>query len=293
MRTETAGEAGAPVGAAAAPAKAGVSLKLDDVVDILEQEDAALAWFEVHPEDFLSGPAAQAGRARLDALRRRRPISLHGVALGIGAERDLDPQHLRRLREMVDRYEPCLFSEHLAWATHGDPETMAQLPPPYDAATLDRVSRHIDQAQEALGRRILLENPSSYIRFTNSTMTDAEFLTAAVSRTGCGLLLDVNNAFISAVNGAAGTRDYLDALPLNAVHEIHLGGHAERLDAEGRKVLEGHHATPEPVWEIYEALIAKIGPKPTLIEWDAEKPDWPRLTAEANRANAILDAAAA
>lgn len=278
--------------ATTAPALAGVSLKRDNVIELLEQDQAALAWFEVHPEDFLSGPAAQAGRERLAALRARYPLSLHGYSLGLGAERDLDPGFLTQLRALVDAFDPCLVSDHLAWSTHGPRQSFDAMPPPYDETTLDRVSRHIDQTQEALGRSILLENPSSYIRYSNSTMSEPAFLTAVVRRTGCGLLLDVNNAFIAAANDGAPAAEHINAFPLDAVAEIHLGGHVEAFDIEGRPVLEDTNATPEPVWALYEELIERIGPKPTLIEWNADQPDWPRLNAEARRANAILARAA-
>lgn len=283
----------AKTNAPAALMRAGVSLKLHDVIDLLSEEHDGPSWFEVHPEDFSAGPSMQANRERLDTLRERYPLSLHGLNLRLGAERDLDPRHLSMLREMVDRYEPCLFSEHLAWSTHGASERPSAMPPPFDPATLERVSRHIDQTQETLGREILLENPLSYIRFSNSTMTETDFLKEVVRKTGCKLLLDLNNAVISAANSSTAAEAYVDAFPVDAVAEIHLGGHVEALDVEGRPILENLDETPEEIWALYQRLVARIGPKPTLIEWDAAKPDWERLSAEAGRANRILDGAAA
>lgn len=275
----------------AAPARAGVSIQARFFPQVLSGAAQAPFWFEVHPEDFMIGAAAEDARERLDQLRAQYPLSLHGVGLGVGAEKDLDPARLGELKALIERYDPCLYSEHLAWATHGVPENLDQLPPPYDEATLDRVSRHVEQAQQTLGVQMLLENPFSYIRLTNSTLEETEFLAAVVDRTGCGLLLDVNHAFISAASNRASTEEYLDAFPLAAIREIHLGGHSEALDAEGRPVLGHSHdtETPEEIWSLYERLIGDIGPRPTLIEWDGDTPDWARLEAEAARANAILD----
>ena len=276
---------------ARAPARAGVTLKARQFDDVLSNDDLAAHWFEVQPEDFMSDAASEQARERLDQVRARFPLSLHGVALGVGVERDLDPRHLEQLKALVDRYDPCLVSEHLAWSTHGAPERLETLPPPYDETTLDRASRHIEQTQEALGRTLLLENPYSYIRLSNSTMEETGFLRAIVARTGCKLLLDVNNAFISAANNRASAQEYLDAFPVEAVGEIHISGHAELLDAEGQPVLRESRdsETPEVVWALYERLVGKIGPRPTLIEWNVENPDWARLQQEAARVNGVLD----
>ena len=282
-----------------APVRAGVSLEAEHFAEALSRGSTAVGWFETHPEPFLIGGPARLGEAAdgalalLERLREDYPISLHGIDLGFGAERDLDAQHLKGLTALFERLSPCLFSEHLAWSSHTPYESLDGLPPPYDEATLGRVARHIDQTQQAIGRQVLLENPVQHIRLINSTMSETEFLSELVQRTGCGLLLDVNNVFISAANSSATAEEYLTAFPVEAIGEIHLGGHTEALDAEGRAVLVDSAETPQEVWALYEALIGRIGPRPTLIEWDGPAPDWERLEGEAARVNALLSRVAA
>lgn len=275
-----------------APAGAGVSLHPTHFEEALSRPDGSPAWCEVTPEALMPGAAGDDAHRALQALRARFPVSMHGIRLGLGAERDLDPGHLAALKTLFDRYDPCLFSDHLAWSTHEHQSGALDLPPAYDEATLGRVCRHIDQTQELLGRRLLLENPVQHIRLANSSMEETEFLAAVVERTGCGLLLDINNAFINAANSRASTDEYLEAFPVEAIGEIHLGGHEEALDAEGRPVIVEGEETPAEVWSLYEGLIARIGPRPTLIEWRGPAPDWARLDAEGARVNAILAKAA-
>ena len=229
----------------------------------------------------------------LAALRERFPLSIHGVGLSIGAEKGLDPEHLARLKAVVERYRPALFSEHLAWSSHDVGYLNDLLPLPYAEDTLTRVAAHIDQVQEAVGRRMLLENPSSYLRFETSTMSETDFLREVVRRTGCGLLLDVNNVFISATNLGTSAEAYIDAFPVEAVGEIHLAGHATDEDDDGAPLLIDTHdrEVSDPVWTLYRRVIDATGPLPTLIEWDGDIPDWPVLAAEADRANAILSVA--
>lgn len=274
-----------------APVSAGISLRAAHVAEVIERApEARPSWVELHPEELFPGVATVAVLARVEELRAQRPVSLHGVGLALGAEQGLDPAHLERLKVLFEHLDPCLFSEHLAWSTHEAAKDVTSMPPPFDAATLDRVCRHIDQTQGSLGRRMLLENPVQYVRLANSTMTEIEFLAAIVERTGCGLLLDIDNAFVGAANNKATTEEYLSAFPVEAIGEIHLGGRSEALDAEGRAVLNGGAETPETVWSLYEALIARIGPRATLIEWDGGAPDWSRLEPELARADAILSA---
>jgi hypothetical protein len=215
---------------------------------------------------------------------------VHGVALSIGGAGPLDRGHLARLKRVIDRYEPALFSEHLAWSSHGGVYYNDLLPLPYTEETLARVAGHVDQVQTALGRQLLLENPSTYVLFAASTIPEVEFLRAVSGRTGCGLLLDVNNVFVSAKNHGADALAYLERFPLERVKEIHLGGHDEQQDDAGAPLLIDAHGAPvaEPVWALYQHVIARAGPIATLIEWDNDVPEWPTLRGEAERAEAIL-----
>ena len=274
------------------PAKAGVGFKPEHARAILAEEDPSAGWFEVHAENYMG--AGGPPHAMLTALRERFPVSVHGVGLSIGAEKGLDPEHIKRLAAVVERYEPGLVSEHLAWSTHDTHYLNDLLPLPYTQTTLDLVVSHVGQVQDALKRPILLENPSTYIRFETSTMSELDFLAEIAKRSGCGLLLDVNNVFVSATNHGYSPEAYIDAFPLHAVGEIHLGGHAEDEDDTGAPLLIDSHDREviDPVWTLYERLIGKTGRLPTLVEWDSDLPDWPVLAAEAKHAAAILDRAA-
>lgn len=270
------------------PPRAGVGFKAQHFDPALEA-DHEVAWFEIHAENYMG--AGGAPHQMLGRLRARYPLSIHGVGLSIGAERGLDPEHLARLKRVVDRYEPALFSEHLAWSTHEVGFLNDLLPVPYTEETLARVAAHVGQVQETIGRRMLLENPSTYIAFEASTMSETDYLREIARRTGCGLLLDVNNVFVSATNQGFAPEAYLDAFPLEAVGEIHLGGHAPDTDDAGAPLLIDAHdrEVADPVWALYARVIDAIGPRPTLIEWDTDVPDWPVLAAEAARANRILE----
>jgi uncharacterized protein len=267
---------------------AGTSFKHQHLAEI-RAEGRRRAFFEVHAENYMGagGPPHRA----LEALRRDFPISLHGVCMSIGGERPLDRVHLARFQHLVQRYEPALVSEHLAWSTHETTYFNDLLPLPYTEATLRRVCDHIDQVQEAIRRPILLENPSTYVAFTESTMSETDFIRSVARRTGCGLLLDVNNVFVSAANHGFPALDYLSNFPLGDVGEIHLAGHAEHSDDEGELLLIDSHDGPvaDAVWKLFEIAISRCGPVPTLVEWDSNIPDWPILTAEADAAQEILD----
>ena len=269
------------------PHRPGVGYKAQHYTDILNAP-GPLGWLEVHAENYMG----QGGRpiAQLRHLSEQFPISVHGVGLSIGGEGDLDPEHLARLKHLVDWLNPASFSEHLAWSTHDSHFLNDLLPLPYTNATLARVADHIDQVQEVLGRQMLLENPSSYLAFAESDMDEPAFLDALVKRTGCGLLLDVNNVFVSAVNLKTSPQDYIDAFPLDAVGEIHLGGHDEDEDETGAPLLIDSHgaAVVDPVWALLDYTLAKSGPKPLLIEWDNDVPDWDVLASEIGRADAAL-----
>jgi uncharacterized protein (UPF0276 family) len=267
---------------------AGTSFKHDHLAAILA-EGQQRGFFEVHAENYMGagGPPHRA----LEAVCRDHPLSLHGVCMSIGGPQPLDKTHLARFRHLVERYEPALVSEHLAWSTHETTFYNDLLPLPYTRATLAVVCDHIDEVQEAIRRPLLLENPSTYVAFRQSTMSETDFIRAVSCRTGCGLLLDINNVFVSATNHGFAARDYLADFPLSAVGEIHLAGHAEQADDEGYPLLIDSHDGPvsNAVWKLYEMVIAQCGPIPTLIEWDSRIPDWPILKAEAAAAQSILD----
>ena len=270
------------------PARPGVGYKPQHFSDILKGS-GPVEWLEIHAENYMG----DGGRplAQMHALAERFPISVHGVGLSIGGEGRLDREHLGRLKHLVGWLKPASFSEHLAWSTHDGAYLNDLLPLPYTEATLARVAEHIDEVQEGVGRRMLLENPSSYLAFAESEMSEPEFLAEIARRTGCGLLLDVNNVFVSATNLKTDPRDYLAAFPLAEVGEIHLGGHDEDADDTGAPLLIDSHGKPvaDPVWTLYGEVIGAAGAKPTLIEWDTDVPDWPVLAAEAARAAEVLD----
>ncbi|MCX7287885.1 MAG: DUF692 domain-containing protein [Rhodobacterales bacterium] len=247
-----------------------------------------VGWLEVHAENYMG--AGGRPLAQLRHLAERFPISVHGVGLSIGGEGPLDADHLDRLRQLVGWLNPASFSEHLAWSTHDGAYLNDLLPLPYTPATLTRVCDHIDRVQEVLGRRMLLENPSTYLAFAETAMSEVDFLAAIAQRTGCGLLLDVNNVYVSGINQNYDPAAYLDAFPMHHVGEIHLGGHDEDRDDHGNRLLIDSHGAEvvDPVWALYARMIAKSGPQPTLIEWDNDVPDWPILQAEAARAARIL-----
>jgi len=248
-----------------------------------------LGFFEVHAENYMGsgGPPHR----YLTAVRERYPVSLHGVGLSIGSDGPLDRGHLQRLKVLIERYAPAAFSEHLAWSSHGGRFLDDLLPLPYTSETLERVVDHIDQVQACIGVQMLLENPSTYVAFAESTWSETDFIGEVVRRTGCGLLLDVNNVHVSCTNQLWNARRYIEALPLRAVWEIHLAGHAQDADDKGRALLIDSHdrMVAEDVWDLFEHAIRLTGPVATLIEWDADIPAWPVLQSEAARAEAIMD----
>jgi len=270
------------------PARAGVSFKPVHFRAILV-EPQPIGFFEVHAENYMG--AGGPPHAQLAALRQRYTLSLHGVGLSIGSMQPLDRDHLARLRSLCDRYEPESFSEHLAWSSHDGVYFNDLLPLPYTPQTLARVAEHIDTVQTTLHRQMLLENPSTYVGIAESTIPEVEFLAEVSRRTGCGLLLDINNVFVSANNHGYAALDYLVNFPLDKVREIHLAGHAEQSDDEGERLLIDSHDGPvaDAVWKLYEIVIARRGAIPTLIEWDSNIPEWPILKAEAAAAQLILD----
>jgi len=273
--------------ATALPARAGLGLKAEHYAAIL-QTQPDVGFFEVHAENYMG--AGGPPHRYLAKIRERYPLSLHGVGLSIGAERPLDREHLKRLRSLVDRYNPQSFSEHLAWSTHEGIFLNDLLPLPYTEATLARVADHVDETQQAVGRGMLLENPSTYLLFEESTVPEIDFLERIAARTGCGLLLDVNNVMVSAVNHRLEPFAYVDRFPVELVGEIHLAGYDETVDGAGERLLIDAHGTPvlDDVIELYRHTLSRCGPVPTLIEWDNNVPDFPTLHAEAVRADALI-----
>jgi uncharacterized protein len=267
--------------------RVGVGLKPEHYDTILETRPD-IGFFEVHAENYMG--AGGPPHRYLSEIRRRYPLSMHGVGLSIGSAGPLNREHLGRLALLVERYAPSLFSEHLAWSTHESSFFNDLLPVPYTAEALDRVCEHIDQVQDALARQMLLENPSTYLSFAESTYSEIDFIAEAVRRTGCGLLLDVNNVYVSSVNQEWDARSYIDHYPLTHVREIHLAGHTRQTDEEGRPLLIDTHDRPvdEIVWALFAHAIEQLGPTPTLIEWDTNVPEWQDLEAEVERAEAII-----
>lgn len=273
------------------PSRAGVGFKPQHFADI-NAEPQPIGFFEVHAENYMG--AGGPPHAHLGKLREDYALSIHGVGLSIGSMQPLDRGHLARLKTVCDRYEPESFSEHLAWSTHDTVFFNDLLPLPYTEATLVQVAQHVDEVQNTLKRQMLLENPATYLLFEESTIEETDFLAEVARRTGCGLLLDVNNVFVASTNHHMDPRDYLARFPVQWVREIHLSGHSETVDDAGARLLIDSHDTPvkDPVWALYEELITRTGPIASLVEWDNDVPQWPVLRAEAQAADAILKSAA-
>ncbi len=270
------------------PERAGLGLKPQHYSHILDTVPD-IGFFEVHAENYMGdgGPPHR----YLAAIRSLYPLSLHGVGLSIGGEGPLSTDHLRRLQKLIERYRPQSFSEHLAWSSHGECALNDLLPLPYTAATLDRVAAHVDQVQQALGRRMLLENPSTYVLFSESTIAETDFLAHVVQRTGCGLLLDVNNVMVSCVNHRVDPYTYVDRFPVDDVGEIHLAGYDETVDGAGDRLLIDAHASrvgPD-VWALFRHALERTGPRPTLVEWDNDVPAFDVLADEAALVDAVID----
>lgn len=280
---------GAPASAldASLPARAGIGLKPEHfrhIVDTLPD----LGFFEIHAENYMvdGGPFHH----YLTRIRERYPLSIHGVGLSIGGATALDASHLDALACLIDRYQPQSFSEHLAWSSHGDMFLNDLLPVPYNAQVLERVCDHIDQVQSQLKRRMLLENPATYVEFSTSTMTETDFINEVLRRTGCGLLLDVNNVYVSCVNHHRDPHAAIAALAHRSVGEIHLAGFAREHDGAGDTLLIDSHGSPvaQAVWQLYEYALERVGPIATLIERDHDIPAFDVLFDEAGQAEHLL-----
>ena len=271
------------------PAKAGIGLRFQHHQAVLDT-DPDVAWMEIHTENYMGGGTPL---RYLEAMRRDYPISLHGVGLSLGSAEGLDPAHLERIRRVAERVEPAMMSEHIAWSMADGTYLADLLPLPMTEEALAVVCRHVDQAQNYMKRRILVENPSTYLRFRHSTIPEWEFMTAVAERTGCGILCDVNNIYVSAHNHGWDASAYLAALPPAAIGEIHLAGHSVRSLPDGSTLRiddHGSHVIAE-VWALYGQALARFGPVPTLIEWDTDVPPLDVLLGEANYAGALLAAA--
>lgn len=279
-----------PVASARVPAAAGIGLRFQHHQAVLDSRPA-IAWIEVHTENYIGGGASP---RILDAIRRDHPLSLHGVGLSLGSAQDLNAAHLARVRDAVRRFEPGLVSEHLSWSSVGGNYLPDLLPLPMTEEALSVVCRHVDQVQTTLGRSILVENPSTYLQFAHSTIPEWEFLTAVACRTGCGILCDVNNIFVSACNHGWDARQYLLALPAQAVSEIHLAGHAVRELPSGDTLRIDDHGSQvcAEVWQLYAEALELFGAVPTLIEWDNNVPALPALLEEAAKADTLMREAA-
>ncbi len=267
---------------------AGIGLRLPHLAELVATRPRA-GWLEIHPENFLANPHAA---ELLTELARHYPISVHTVGIAIGSANGIDRNHLERLRKLVDRINPVLVSGHLAWSTYGNDYLNDLLPLPFTNESLGLVSEHLHQVMDVLGRSYLVENPSSYVRFKNSTMTEPEFLTELASRTGCGLLCDVSNVYLSAHNMSYDPYEYLDQIPPHYVAELHLGGYTPEEDESnpGAELLVDTHAAPisGPAWELYIYALGRFGAKATLIEWDNEIPALETLLEQAAHADTIL-----
>jgi uncharacterized protein (UPF0276 family) len=270
------------------PARNGIGLKPQHFREVLDTRPD-LGFFEVHAENTMvaGGPMHH----WLGRIREHYPLSLHGVGLSLGGEAPPDEAHLDRLAHLIARYEPESFSEHLAWSSHGETFFNDLLPVAYTDETLARVCRHIDRVQERLGRRMLLENPSTYVQFEHSTMEETAFITEVLRRTGCGLLLDVTNVHVTCTNHGLDAATYLNGLPLHAVQEIHLAGFTRDTDAAGSPLLIDSHGgcVAEAVWTLYAGVVASLGRIPTLLERDNDVPSLAALVSESARAEAIMD----
>jgi uncharacterized protein (UPF0276 family) len=266
---------------------AGAGLKHEHAGEILGGP-RRVDFFEIHAENYMG--AGGPPHHLLHRIREDYPLSIHGVGLSIGGAAALDREHLRRLKRLVGVYRPALFSEHLAWSTHEGVFVNDLLPLPYNEISLGHVCAHVEEVQDYIGMPMLLENPSTYVSFGASTMSETEFLRAVAQRTGCGLLLDVNNVYVSAVNHGFDAEAYIDAFPIAYVEEFHLAGFADDRDSEGAPLLIDDHGrtVSEPVWSLFGRALARSGTAPTLVEWDNNVPAFAVLAAEVKRARELL-----
>ena len=271
----------------AIPAAAGIGLRPPHYAEVLETRPP-VAWWEVHSENYFGDGGAP--HYYLERVRDAYPLSLHGVGLSLGSADALNREHLAKLKRLIDRYQPALVSDHLSWSSIDGSYLNDLLPLPYTEEALQHIARRVDEAQEFLGRQILIENPSTYLQFVESSLPEVEFLGALVERSGCGLLLDVNNVYVSAANHGLDAVAYIRAVPKDAVREIHLAGHTVKRYDDGEILIDTHDdRVCDAVWRLYDRTVRHLGPRPTLIERDANLPPLSVLLAEARTANDILE----
>ncbi len=272
--------------------RAGIGLKMGHRAQLMAAP-SAVGFVEIHAENYMGqgGPM----HAWLTRIREDLPLSIHGVGLSIGGTSPLNQAHLARLQRLVARYEPFLFSEHLAWSSHGGDYLGDLLPLPYTGDTLVHVCTHVQQVQERLGRQMLLENPATYLEFECSTWSEPDFLAEIVARTGCGLLLDLNNVHVTCNNHGLEALGYLSRIPMRAVAQVHLAGHSREAAEDGSLLLIDDHgaAVDEAVWSLYRDVVTRIGPVPSLVEWDTNVPALEVLVAQARAADALAERAVA
>lgn len=281
------GRPAASPGAGPVPATAGIGLRAAHHAAFLAGKPA-VGWVEVHSENFFADGGSQL--ALLEQVRQDYPLSCHGVGLSIGSTDAFDRDHLRQLRRLVDRFQPALVSEHCSWSSVGGRFTNDLLPLPCTDEALDHMVRRISEVQDSIGRQILIENPSTYLEFSCSVMPEWQFMTELARESGCGLLLDVNNVYVSSRNHGFDAADYLRRIPPQFVQEIHLAGFSVN-HYEDQEILVDTHSTPvwPEVWALYELATRLIGPRPVLIEWDLDLPTLATLVAEAGKANALQE----
>lgn len=270
------------------PTRAGAGLKAPHYQDVIDRQPD-IGWFEVHPENYMGRGGAPL--RYLERIRHDYPLSLHSVGTSLGSHRPLDREHLSSLKQLVDRFQPGLVSEHLSWSHGYEWFTHDLLPLVYNSESLQRVVQHVQEVQETLQRPILIENPSSYLQFRDSEIPEQEFLVEVAKRSGAGLLLDINNVYVSCRNHGWDLRAYLAAIPESMVGEIHLAGHAIQ-SLDGVELLIDDHGSPvcRAVWELYRSTLERFGPLPTLIEWDSNIPAFDRLQQEVHYAEQYLEA---
>ena len=270
------------------PAKAGIGLRPPHFKRVLD-ERPPIPWFELHSENFFC-----AGGEQLEVLthvRRDYPVSLHGVGLSLGRADGPDHEHLQKLKQLIKRFAPALVSEHLCWGAIGERHLNDLLPLPYTEEALDCLATHVQAAQEFIGRPLLIENVSSYLNYRHSTIPEWEFITALAQRSGCGILLDVNNIYVNSVNHGFDAHTYLHAIPPQAVGEIHLAGFTRKENLPVELLIDSHsRPVADEVWSLYRETLARLGPVPTLIEWDQDIPELEVLLAEAAKAEGLLHA---
>jgi uncharacterized protein len=271
------------------PASAGIGLRAEHYREVVETPPP-VGWLEVHSENYFGDGGAPL--EYLEKARRHYPVSLHGVGLSLGSSDELNRRHLEKLRALIGRIEPGLVSDHLSWSSVDGIYLNDLLPLPYTEEALRHVARRVEQAQDFLGRQLLIENPSSYLRYRHSTIPEWQFISEVARVSGCGILLDVNNIYVSAVNHGFDAMEYLRAVPAAMVREIHLAGFTVNYYPEGQILIDTHNArVADAVWALYRAAIERLGPRPTLIEWDTDLPALEVLLDEARHADAIMETA--